>query len=143
MEQLEYKDRWTPMYKGSLAELIASVEHMPPNKSGGGDHRPKGSMFLCTTQLSHLRPDKLQVKGPYRARYAHPTPLLTQIIGERCSIYAYQDGTFPNGDPGREHYLELVGRSDGSVMLYVKYSQLLGSYCLIEVDPAELDAFDM
>lgn len=118
MITLERTNRFTPFLEiESLTELF-EVEVVADVPVG---HR--------RTDLLYLYGSKAVFQAPGLV-YARPTKALLDVI-QGLSIF--------NADrPGEEHFLEIVRRSDNSLVLFLRFQKILGSYALAQVSEEQI-----
>lgn len=124
MKLLSPSNRWEPRCEAALDELFEEITFTP--YSSGVNRPSAGWMFLSDTGMHR--------HGDMGWHYVKVKPALCELLS--CSIYGNDPKTLHE-----HHFLQLVSQQDGTVKLFMKFSQIIGSYCLTLVDEAEAYAW--
>ena len=114
MKFLEPKGRYEPRYEATLDEMFEEIEFTPYTAKGGAPRRA-GWLFVSDTQMS-----RGYAGGWYHAKFK---PALVEMLAP--SIFSNAPGNLHE-----ELYAELNSWEGGEVRLYLKFQQILGSYCM-------------
>lgn len=114
MKFLEPKGRYEPRYETTLDEMFEAIEFVP--YKNGVPPRRTGWLFVSVTQMS-----RGYAGGWYYAKFK---PALIDMLAP--SIFSNSPEELHE-----ELYAELIRWEGGEVRLYLKFQQILGSYCLV------------
>lgn len=122
MKLLDPENRWEPCCEATLDELFEEITFTPYGNEVVGPRA--GWLFLSNIGVSH--------GGGWH--YVKFKQALCELLS--CSIYGNDPTTIHE-----HHFLQLVSQQDGTVKLFLKFQQILGSYCLTLMDEAEAIAW--
>lgn len=119
MKFLDPKGRWEPRYEATLNEVFEDIEFVPYSRNA---KQREGWLFLSTLGMVH------EYRGGWY--YAKFRPQLLDMLAPSI---------FSNGASvlHRELSAEFIDQEDGTVKLYLSFTQVSGAYCLLVTSKAE------